>query len=389
MRTDIDSYGNTIELHPEDTGEPSIYNKYILARWCYLMGEYYLSDIEYDKIERTFKEWYPNDIHSKVAWSFDNCPEEILRRANKASLICNPIMGYMAESIYSINNWTELEDTFGNLKEKSRISFKIDGWNTRVSYFNGYLVDVQTRGRSGNNLDIQNVASLFPKRIPIKGRVAVTGEMSIPNDKWPRFKMITGNNDQRASVRTALARNDIEYLSFVAFNIYIENSTEHFDQYRKLEELGFTHPKSMIVDSYKTLLKAIQYMSVLVKNYNWLTDGLVIENSKIQNAIRLGYWEEENMVSYVTGYEESQGAYGIFLKVLCKPVTIEGKTFSKISINNIASIIENNLEIGSPIAFNLRSSANVVIDVTATADLQRKWKNNYEGFKSYISKEIV
>ncbi|MBQ5475825.1 MAG: hypothetical protein IIT65_14400 [Lachnospiraceae bacterium] len=383
-RTDIDYDGKEIELHELDTNEPSIHTMYILARWCYLMGETYLSDIEYDHIEKQFKEYYPNDIHSKQPWSFDECPVAILKKFNRESLICNPVMGYMAESIYSINNWTEFDLTFKNINEKSRLSFKIDGWNTRVSYFNGVAVDVQTRGRSGNSLDIKNTLGLFPKTIPIKGRVAITGEMSIPKHKWSVYKSITGNADQRASVRTAIARNDIEYLSFNAFNIFIENNTEEFDQYEKLEELGFTHPDYVFVDSYDKLKAAINFMSIKDNNYDYLTDGLVIENTKIQNAIRLGRWEEERMISYVEGYEEGQGAYGTFMKIKCYPIKCEGKVFSVISINNISNIIENNLRIGYPIAFNLRSSANVVIDVLGTKDLQYKWGDRLEEYKDYI-----
>ncbi len=384
---DIDFDGKEIELHPLDTDpEMSIHTKYILARWCYLMGEPYLSDIEYDKIERQFWELYPEDIHSKQPWSFDQCPEEILKKYNRTSLICNPVMGYMAESIYSINNWDELKKVLGRLSKRSRVSFKIDGWNTRVSYFNGHIVNVQTRGRQGNNLDIRNVAELFPKTIPIRGRVAITGEMSIPNAMWPMFKDITGNSDQRASVRTALARNDVKYLSFLAFNIFIENSESNFDQYERLKELGFTTPRFMFIEDYNGLLKVMHYMSGLSKGYGYLTDGLVIENEDIQYAIRLEAWEERNMHSYVTGYEENQGAYGTFFKVLCNPVINEGKTFTKISINNIAQIIENRLEIGSPIVFNLRSAANVVIDVGATRHLQNEWRGRYEEYKEYLKR---
>ena len=382
---DIDYDGSQITLHEEDVTEPSIHTQYILARWCYLMAEPYLSDIEYDRIEKKFKEWYPDDIHSKVPWSFDKCPEAILRRANKASLICNPVMGYMAESIYSINNWFELEQRLTSLNQRSRVSYKIDGWNTRVSYFNGHIVDVQTRGRSGNSLSIESCARLFPKTIPVMGRVAVTGEMSIPNDKWFAFKSITGNNDQRASVRTALARGDIDYLSFNAFKIFAEDSSAiDDDQYKTLEQWGFTHPYHMYIENYSQLLRAIKIMSFNNKGYNYLTDGLVIENSTFQYAIRLDAWEEHNLLSYVTGYEEGQGAYGTFLKVLCKPITVEGKTFSKISINNIATIVENDLRIGSPIAFNIRSAANVVLDVMATKDLQHRWSGRYDDYKQTV-----
>ena len=387
--TDIDYDGAKIELHEDDIGDPSIHTQYILARWFYLMGEPYLSDVEYDRIEKQFKDMYPNDIHSKQPWSFDKCPVALLERIGRKSLICSPVMGYFAESISSLNSWIALEDALSRLMVKSRLSFKVDGWNTRVSYFNGVLVDVQTRGRSGTNLDIRNIKNLFPQRIPIKGRVAITGELSIPNSKWVLYKEITGNSDQRASVRTALARNDIEYLSFNAFNITIENNTEEFDPYVKLEELGFNHPKFIWVSSYKELCGAIKYMSILNTGVDYLTDGLVLENKGMQVAIRLGAWQEFNMRSFVTGYEESTGAYGNFLKVLCHPIKNEGKVFTKISINNIASIIENKLQIGSPIAFNLRSAANVVIDSTATRELQREWDGRYDEYKkSLLSKEI-
>ena len=286
------------------------------------MGESIISDIEYDKIEKQFKSWYPDDIHSKQPWSFDKCPIEILKQANRQSLICDPVMGYMAESIYSINNWYELEQTLANLNERSRLSFKIDGWNTRVSYFNGNIVNIQTRGRSGTNLDIGNILGMFPKNIDIQGRVAITGELSIPHSRWPMFQNITGNQDQRASVRTALARGDIDALSFLAFNIFIENDTSDFDQYAMLKQLGFRTPMNTYVTDYTGLKNAINYMTLMNNGYDYLTDGLVIENSKFQYAIRLGAWEEQSMSSYVTGYEEGQGSYGTFLKVKCAPIKV-------------------------------------------------------------------
>ena len=385
---DIDFDGKEIKLHEDDTGNPSIHTKYILARWFYLMGEPYLSDIEYDKIEKQFKEMYPQDIHSQQPWSFDECPVALLQRIGRTSLICNPVMGYFAESISSINSEYGLE-SLEMLNIKSRLSFKVDGWNTRASYFNGHLANVQTRGRSGTNLDVRNIRQLFPSKIPDKRKISITGELSIPNSKWNQYKSITGNSDQRASVRTALARSDIDYLGFNAFNITIENNIEKFDTYNKLEEFGFNHPAFVWVSNYRELQGAIKYMSLLNKGVDYLTDGLVLENNNLQLAIRLGAWQEHNMLSFVTGYEESVGAYGNFLKVLCHPVRNEGKVFSKISINNIASIIENNLKIGSPIAFNLRSAANVVIDVTATKELQDKWYGRYDEYKkSLLTKEI-
>lgn len=364
------------------------YDRYVVARWCYLMGHTFLSDIEYDKLDKEFKEEFPDSPYSKRHYPLDECPKELLEKYGLSELICNPVMGYMAESIYSINNEEEFKQTLMHLKEKSRLSFKIDGWNTRVSYFKGHLVKVETRGRAGNNLDINNIADMFPKTIPIMSRVAVTGELSIPNKLWDIFKGITGNNDQRASVRTALAKNACEYLSFMAFNIYIEDNNDVSDQYELLKELGFETPRFIWVDSYDKLLEGIKYMSYINRGYTHLTDGLVLENSSFQYAIRLGAWEEQSMHSYVTGYEEDQGMYGTFLKVLCYPITVDGKTFTKISINNIANIAENQLRVGYPIAFNLRSAANVVLDVTETDKLRRLYSGKYEEYQNKIRNKM-
>lgn len=367
----------------------NMYDRFLVARWTYLMGEPILSDIEYDRLERQFKLEYPDDERSKKTWAFDSCPADTLKKYGLSNLICNPVMGYMAESIYSINNREEYRQIFYGLSIRSRLSFKIDGWNTRASYFNGRLVKVESRGRSGNNLDLSNIARLFPKEIPIKGRVAITGEMSIPNRKWEEFKRITGNNDQRASVRTALARGMVDYLSFLAFNIFIEDEYEVSDQYELLNKLGFETPKFVWVNNFEELEKYLNYMSYISRGYPYLTDGLVIENPQYQYAIRLGAWEEQAISSYVTGYEEDQGMYGTFLKVKCYPVPIEGKTFSKISINNIANIVENGLRPGAPIAFALRSAANVVLDVTETSKLQRLWTGRYEEYQQSIKSKYT
>ena len=359
--------------------------RYILGRWAYLIGEPYLSDIEYDELDKWFKDHYPNDEYASRHWPFDPCPIELLKKYNRMEWNIQTVMGYGAESIYSVNTQTEFETTFRSLALKSRVSFKIDGWNTKVSYYDGVLVDVRSRGRSGNSISINQVARMFPKKIPYKGRVSITGEMSIPNSKWDMYRMLTGNTDQRASIRTCYARGDIEYLKFLAFDIVIESQSEPIgDKYELLNSLGFNTPIFRWVDNYNALVACIKYMSFLSKHYDYLTDGLVIENSSYQLAIRLGEWKEKARISYVTGYEEKQGMYGVSMVVLMRPVLVEGKSCSRVSITNIANIVENNLSIGAPIAFNLRSSANNVINVTETHRLQNEWAGRYDKYKEMV-----
>lgn len=360
--------------------------RFIIARWCYLMGEKYLSDIEYDKLEQEFRAKYPNDEYSNRSWSFDPCPVELLHKYNRSDLICEVVMGYMGESIPSINTVEDYNSRFRSLNKRSRLSYKIDGWNVRVSYFNGNMVQIRTRGRADNNSNMvfNNIASLFPKTIPYMGRVAVTGELSIPNDKWKIYKEITGNVDQRASVRTALARGDVDYLDYLAFDIFSEDDNISGDKYNILKSIGFKTPMFRWVESFKSLDSNIKFMSTMATGYNYPTDGLVIENEDYQLAIRIGRWEEQIYSSYVEGYLESQGMYGVALEILMHPVKVRGRTCSKVAITNCANIEDNNLQIGYPIAFNLRSEANNTIDVTNTYNLQRSWEGRYEGYREMI-----
>lgn len=365
-----------------------IYERYVFARWCYLMGETYLSDIEYDKLEKEFKSKYPDDIHSKQPWSFDECPVEILKKYNRTDLIKNLIMGYQAESIYSINTWDELKSSLGGLNEDSRLSFKIDGWNTRADYYNGNLIKFSTRGRSGANKSAYSISKLVPRTIPIMGRVSITGETNIPHSKWPAYKLISGTNDQRASVSSAIANGAYDSLEFLAFNMFAEDKPiEPSIAYSKLVEMGFKTPGFVKVHNYETLLKGIEFMSKRYNSYDYLVDGLVLENSSMQYAIRLGAWEEKYSASYVIGYEQKQGLYGVSMVLRIKPVYVGTKLCKNVAVTNIANIVENNLSIGSPVAFNIRSGATVVLDISNTYQLQERYKNHYDDFINKVDME--
>ena len=198
------------------------------------------------------------------------------------------------------------------------------------------------------------------------------------------YKSITGNTDQRASVRTALARGDVDYLEFLAFDIYAEDFEIKEDKYQILKSIGFKTPMFKWVSNYKELCAVIDFMSKMDSGYNYQTDGLVIENEDYQLAIRIGKWEEEIHSSYVEGYLESQGMYGLSLEILMHPVQVKGRMCSRVSITNCANIEDNNLRIGYPIAFNIRSEANNVIDTTNTYKLQVSWDGKYDEYRKMI-----
>ena len=92
-------------------------------------------------------------------------------------------------------------------------------------------------------------------------------------------------------------------------------------------------------------------------------------------------------MSYVTGYIENRGSYGNSLVVSIYPVKVDGVTRSKVSVTNIGYIVENDLQIGSPIAFDIRSAANAVLNTTRTEELHRNWSNMYEDYRKMIEEK--
>lgn len=368
----------------------SLLEKYIIARWCYAIGEDYISDMEYRQIEEQLKKEMPDNEYVNRSWSDDPCPIELLQKYDRMDLYRNIKFDHKSESIRSINTDEAFEEQFSRLNEDSRLSFKLDGFNIQVNYYNGKPISAETRGRTGNSLNANIVMNIVPQKISIKGKVKVTGELVIPNSKWELFKLETGNTSQRNSVSTALARGMSEYLAFVAFNLQTDSQDVTVtDIYYVLNQEGFVTPFRLSVSNYKMLQTAMEYMARINKAYDYPNDGLVIENSKYQLAIRVGAWKEESMMSYVTGYEENVGAYGNSMLVNIKPVTFDGRTRRQVSVTNLQYILDSDLQIGSPVAFDDRSKATAVLNVSRTAELHNKYAGRYDEFQAIIDNMAV
>jgi len=362
----------------------SLREKYIIARWCYAVGEDYISDMEYRYIEDQLKATDPDDEYINRSWSDDPCPVELLKANGMEHLIKNVEFMHKSESIPSIYVESEYKEMYRGLSIPTFVSYKIDGWNTQVNYYNGEVVSANTRGRSGNFLKADAVLKIVPKKIPIMGKVKITGETSIPKSKWRLYELQTGNTSQRSSVSTALANDDYEVLAFSAFDIQMEDEILTRDRYDVLTEWGFKTPLRVKVDSFAALDRAIQTLGLRDERYDYLTDGVVVENANGQMALRIYRWEEKSMQSYITGYIENRGSYGDSMVASIRPIMRDGRKHTKVSVVNIKCIVDNDLRPGYPIAFDLRSMADAVLNTTRTAELQKEWDGRYEAYRSMI-----
>ena len=362
-----------------------VFEQYILSRWEYAIGvEPRMSDPEYNALHAILLQEMPDNEYVKRVWSEDPCPIELLKKYHREDLYRNIKIQYGSESIASIRSMEEVKRMFGNLNKHSRLSVKVDGWNTQNNYYNHYAISGNTRGRDTNFLDANVILDVIPKYIPLGKKVKVIGEAVIPNSKWEEFKMKTGNTGQRHSVSTVIANNQSEYLNIIAFNIISTDVELPADKYQALQSWGFKTPMFVWVNNYDELLAGIKMLGKFKDKLDYETDGLVLENEDTQIALRVGEWQEKDILTYVTGYSSNPTAYGLSMTLNVYPVKVNGATISNPNITNINIIVKNNLKVGSPVAFVMRASANPVINFTRTKLLQEEYEGRYEEYCKMI-----
>lgn len=70
--------------------------------------------------------------------------------------------------------------------------------------------------------------------------------------------------------------------------------------------------------------------------------------------------------------------------LIIRPVKIKGATRKSVNITNWSRIVHNDLRIGSPIAFIIKSDATADIDEAETHRLQEKYKGAYMTYRARI-----
>ena len=362
--------------------------KFIIARWAYSVGTPIISDAEYTTLLRHFEATRPDWEYVNRSWSSDPCPVDILKEEGREDLISAVTLTDKTESIPSLNSWSEIAESLStafNNDNYATLSYKHDGWNVQTTYYNGQLISVSTRGRSADALDVSVLKPLFPQTIPCQGRVKVISECTVSKELFKEMKEKFGNVLERSAVRTALANPGYpERLSVHSFDIigYVTDSV-----LPTLTQWGFKVPGWTTVTSYEQMCEQVKRFSEAYSEYDFPTDGLVVAFGSKREALRVMAWEEPTYYSYVTGYEESYGPHAISLKVKIKPIhTSKGMQY-RIPITNIARIVEHNLQIGYPIAFNTVSGAIADFNAEATRLVQSQWATREEAYREKIERD--
>lgn len=367
--------------------------KYILTRWLYSIGEETLiSDSEYSNLHLYLKDKGLVPEYTNRAWSSDPCPIELLRQNNLSEFIYDIKLLDKTESIESITSELDATRFYRERIGLYTVSFKIDGWNLQLTYYNGELIKVTTRGRESDALVVEVLKKYLPRKIPKMGEVRIVGELGLSHASFAELKRMFPNKQmksQRASVRTALANEEAAHLlTFLAFDI-ISNEGEELGSvftYYQLNKWGFKTPDYLVARSGAEVMNCIKVLSDREQTYGFISDGTVVRSDKGRElrAVRIYSWEESVYYSYVVGVEEEHSSSSFGCKLLVYPIrTIHG-TQERVNITNLKRIQENRLYPGSPIAFVLRSDAIADPDLSTTRYLQEMWNGRYEDFKERI-----
>lgn len=368
--------------------------KYIITRWLYSIGEEPLmSDTEYGNLHRYLVSKGDIPEYTERAWSSDPCPFDLLSKFGLSEYAYEVKLLDKTESMPSITSEREAKNIFLKRTGLNVVSFKLDGWNLQLTYFNGVLVQVNTRGRSSDALVVEYLKKYLPTTITRMGEVKVVGELCLSHDNFARLSKMFPNKEmksQRSSVRTALANEQANgLLTFLAFDIILPSGQKEISAvytYYLLKQWGFTTPQYMVARNGEEILAHIRTLSEMKSQYEYISDATVVRSDygRDVRAARIYGWEEDIYYSYVTGIEEEHSSVSFGCKLLIYSIRTQHSTQQKVNITNIARIQEYDLYVGSPIAFGIRSDAIADPDISSTRYLQEMWKGNYEGYRNWV-----
>lgn len=245
------------------------------------------------------------------------------------------------------------------------LSWKLDGLTLVVTYDNGRLRKVVTRGDGHIGTNITHLApaiqGILPK-IDYQGHLVIRGEAVISYEDFEKFRMESGedyaNPRNLASGSLSLKdvnevrKREIHWLPFTLVHTD-EEIISWGDQMTFLEKLGFVCVEHESVDSpdLASVQQAIETWTKKVTDGRnpYPVDGLVIcyddtlyaQSGSVtgHHAIRAGYafkWQDEAAESVLQYIEWSCAASTITPVAVFEPVELEGTTVKRASLCNIS-----------------------------------------------------
>lgn len=255
------------------------------------------------------------------------------------------------------------------------ISWKLDGLTLVVTYDNGQLSKVVTRGNGHIGTNITHLAKAIngiPQTISDKGHTVIRGEAVISYDDFERFLMESGEDyaNPRNLASGSLTLKDVDevrqrHIQWIPFTLVYTDSdiTSWGDRMEWLDKQGFTTVERQFIESpsQPAVEACLAHFTekVTTKQNPFPVDGLVICYDDTEfaqtgsvtghHATRAGLafkWQDESAQTVLKEIEWSCAASTISPVAIFEPVELEGTTVKRASLCNISEC--ERLGIGGP-----------------------------------------
>ena len=245
------------------------------------------------------------------------------------------------------------------------LSWKLDGLTLVVTYDDGRLTKVVTRGDGHIGANITHLAPAIdgiPQRLPIKGHLVVRGEAVISYDDFERFNM--ESEEEYANPRNlasgSLTLKDVNevrqrHIHWIPFTlVHIDEDIRSWgERMSTLEKAGLHCVDHEFIElpTKENLQKVIDKWTekVTSRKNPYPVDGLVIAYDDTayaqtgsvtgHHATRAGYafkWQDESARTTLDHIEWSCATSTISPVAVFQPVELEGTTVKRASLCNIS-----------------------------------------------------
>lgn len=247
---------------------------------AYTNGKPFMTDAEFDALERRFREESPNDPYfTQVGAAATGAFAKVTHRH---------LMGSLAK-VQSIPEWDAWHREHCH---QGVLSEKLDGISVNLTWVDGLLTQASTRGDGEVGEDItRNVLKMegIPGKLPDDFTGSIRGEIlcrrSALQEHFPNY------SNPRNTASGVSKRQDgrgCEHLTVMCYQVFDYRGSK-VDEFTLLKSLGFQTPKWYVVDTSATVLSVYnQYHKVEREALDYDIDGLVFEINDVVTRARYG-----------------------------------------------------------------------------------------------------
>lgn len=371
-------------------------------RFSYMIGKPLVTDNEYEELREELLREFPdldelNQVYENDTYDYqdfidcgidkEDIDDYISRRGVTSEFTTTKSLDLLSEDNKSIISYRTEQESLAALKQlglgKYVVSPKIDGIFVSAIYEKVGSVykftSAQSRGGATDAVDVTvNIKHLVPNELSIPDCKDEAIKFNFEASVCPEQLKYTEYKNQRSGAQgiiMSVVNTKHELLAKVALNCHgvsVDGTFEY--KYELIEKSGFKCVPTAIItvtceDDFQMLLEESVHLvhdwseetgfdvdGVVVKKEDSHTTGEDKKGTKIYDgdvlAIKAGFWSRDELVSTVTGFEATQAAHEMSYAILFEPVVAcNGNTLSRVTNIRLATLINQNINVGDKISF--------------------------------------